>query len=486
MRGPCGHGLVIAHASGRLWWVEHTSTQRVGAPIGVEAASRRLDARALAAEMHCPECGGVLEIEREVAAEPFSAVLRCQCARHAVIDGVICLRAGGGGRPGLGSAVSRLERGDVEGALVEALLPSGRALVRRVAERLRERGAPVPEVLRGAGRGALRRMIRGRDTFARTLPVIRNRLYADYLLHRWANPSFLAAVPVLAMAGSLSGAQEESGRSPRVLDVAGGCGHAAHLILRLAPGCSVILTDHDFSNLFLARRFFGREIVCVCLDGERDLPFAESSIDAVVCSDALHYIEHKRELIGRLRRVARDEALWLVPHLHNALRDNPTPGWPMSPDELGELLGFAERRVLDERAVLARFAEDCTIDLSAQPDRERVGAAAAWSVIGSAGADLWRAHDLSDVWLGDAGGLRLNPICRREQGGREEVYRVAWPNPHFEGECRHATAVLPEEIRVTPGLIGRVEAGEIPPGCRDEVDRLRRRFVLVPLPERYR
>lgn len=460
----------------------HGTDQHVGAPTDAEAGSRRLDARALIGELRCPECGGEIGVEREVSGEPFSAMLRCSCARHAAIDGVVCLRAGGGERPGLGSAVARLERDDAEGALVEALLPSGRSLVRRVATRLRERGVPVPGALRRAGRGALRRLVRDGRTFAQALPVIRNRLYEDYLLHRWANPSFLAAVPVLGLATTLAG---EEGRSARVLDVAGGGGHAAHLITRMAPNCSVILTDHDFSNLFLARRFFGREIVCVCLDGERGLPFGESSIDAVLCSDALHYIRGKRELVARLRRVARDDALWLVPHLHNALRDNPTPGWPMRPDELDELFGFVGRRVLDERALLARFAEDCTIDLSVQPGPEAVESAAAWSVIGSPRETLWRAHDLSDAWLGGTDGLRLNPIYRRVGGGNEEVYRIAWPNPHFESECRHVTAVLPEEVRVTAGLIGRVEGGEIPPGCREEVERLHRRFVLVPLPPAY-
>jgi SAM-dependent methyltransferase len=176
-------------------------------------------------------------------------------------------------------------------------------------------------------------------------------MYADYLYFRHANNSFMAAAILICLLRTLlpplKSASNDRQQGPRrVLDLSCGISHSSYLISTLFPSFQVIGVDWDFANLRLAKRYLCQTGTFICLDAELPLPFSDQSFAACLALDGLHYIRSKVALLSELDRVLDPQALWLFPHLHNALQPNPAPGVPVAPEEWARLLSFLPHRIL--------------------------------------------------------------------------------------------------------------------------------------------
>jgi ubiquinone/menaquinone biosynthesis C-methylase UbiE len=110
------------------------------------------------------------------------------------------------------------------------------------------------------------------------------------------------------------------GPQARVLDVAAGRGTSA-LALAMRFGCEVIGLDYSHGNIEAQRdsseRGLSRTVRFCCGDAER-LPFADGSLDAIVCECALCTFPNKQSAAaefarappGRLDRTERPDAAW--------------------------------------------------------------------------------------------------------------------------------------------------------------------------------
>jgi SAM-dependent methyltransferase len=383
-------------------------------------------------------------------------------------------------REGLERIVGAVMRGDRHGALMEAL------------NAFRVTWARKSRIHQITYRLACRRLLAAESTsFREAVNLVRKpQGFADYLLHRWANPSFLAATATMAVLEQLVPADD--GRKAgvpdapsgvrtraRILDLACGAGHSSFLMRLLYPQIEVVSADHDFVSLYLARRFFGEDGTYVCIDAEAPSPFPDNHFQAVFCLDAFHYFRSKRATVQELRRVAMGDALWLFPHLHNALQENVTPGVPLAPEKYLELFEFAAPRIFDEMALLQEIVETQRLDLRAAADPQVLRRANALSLIGG-GTDTWRvytAHFHRVARRQDA--LAFNPIYAHKPTTGGLSLNIEWPNPVMRRECGAVEAVLPRALDVSLPLPLDTSAP------RSTLSDLISRFVIVPVPPKY-
>jgi SAM-dependent methyltransferase len=318
--------------------------------------------------------------------------------------------------------------------------------------------------------------------------VRKPRVFADYLLHRYANPSFLAAVSLMPILEPfLKGAKIGSaanGLPPRVLDLGCGAGHSSFLLTVLFPHVAITASDQDFVSLYLAKRFLAPNAEYVCSDVEVPSPFPDSYFDAVHCLDAFHYFRSKMAIVGELRRVLKRDAVWVFPHLHNALADNVTAGTPLSPEHYARCFEFLDPTLFDEADLLRHTGEIRRAPRSSGAAVARLRGAQTVALVGGVKDPLDAARPLREL-VGDAGvGLRINPIYQGRWRGDTLRLELRWPNERLHEECRAADDVLPRECELTKSQVRRLRGAG---GAADDpqIRELTSRFVLVPLPRNY-
>jgi SAM-dependent methyltransferase len=260
-------------------------------------------------------------------------------------------------------------------------------------------------------------------------------------------------------------------------------GHSSFLIRSMVPGLSVVMADHDFTNLYLARRFFAPNSPALCLDADARLPFADDGFDAAFCMDAFHYISGKEALAREIDRVVNAEGVLLLPHLHNTLAQNPVPGSPLSPEQYLQLWQTRHLRGVSEPRVLADFVRDGVIDLADDSDFAALNRANAMAIVSGPPERMWRRHDVRDVYFA-ARPIGLNPLYRPALGESVDL-RMTWENLQLREECSATAEYMPSSRQVDASLLQRIARHDFGPEDDNKVQELQREFVLVPLPENY-
>lgn len=439
----------------------------------------------------CPCCGSGFEVSLKLAGSSngvSDGVLRCDCYEYPVVDGIPVLRQLSPVASTQNGAVARLREGDVEGALIWLLAagtapgvpgPASPSRNPRSATSLRLRLCEFVRRRPGPSAAARIPQMQGFET---VLHATRPRAYANYLFHRFANPSFLGALPPLIVLGDAL----RRGPRRRLLDLMNGAGHASATIVALCPELQVIMADIDFINLYIARRFLAPDTAALCLDVELPLPLCDGSIDGVHCLDGLHYVRSKVALLREVDRVVGPEGAWLFAHMHNASATNVNPGAPLDPRGYSQRFAFGQQRLLAETEILRQFQHDGSLDLTHQPPAAGLDSSNALTLVGARTEDLWRRHtDLDAALARRPDLLELNPLYRLEKGRDELIATAAWPSESLRRECMGTPPLLPESVRISSRtqqeIIAARTGGPLPAVVRE----LLRSFVLVPVPGCY-
>jgi SAM-dependent methyltransferase len=433
--------------------------------------------------LHCPYCGFQLEQTADLGrGRDAYGILACACHQYPIVEGIPILQQ----IDGLDRVVELIKGDEPRRALIQAL----RVFRIRWAHRSRwHRALYYLNCRRLVSDAAV--------TFEDAAQLVRTpKAFADYLIHRYANPSFLAAIGPLMLLEHLGLEPEEitgaSGsrfvgparRTPRVLDLACGAGHASFLMALLHPGLSVVSADQDFVSLYLAKRFVAPEATHVCWDVEAPSPFPEDYFDAVFCLDAFHYFKSKRAVVSELKRIATADALWLFPHLHNGRQHNLVAGIPLSPEKYLECFALAEGRLFDETEILHGLSQQRVVDLRSQPPSSQLNQARTLTFV-RGGRAVWRAYNRFPLaFCADTSLLTVNPIYRGLWQGDILELRLTWPNDSIRRECSSVTAVLRSTYQLNKADLRYLrDLGTTPDW--DHLGDLIAKFVLVPLPRRY-
>ncbi|MFF0151731.1 class I SAM-dependent methyltransferase [Micromonospora sp. NPDC005203] len=325
-------------------------------------------------------------------------------------------------------AVAALDAGDPEQATVTLLAD---------ADDWWDGGAPPVDQLRSALRAS---------TLRDAVELLGLGRVGVYFLHRWSDPSWLAAL-------ALTAAHPPNGRP--VVDLA--CG-AGHLLRHLVTHGHHDLTGMDvvFAKLWLARRFVlppGAPVALVCADLTAAWPLPPSAAPRhVACHDALYFLPDKAAVVTAALACAGAGGAVLLGHLHNARHPSGTSGLPLPPEDWQALLPAARAYAEEElTAATAAGRLPAPADPAALLRTEAVGLA---RDAGVAPADptLLRPAPASP--------LRPNPLYT------DGIRR--WPDPRWAAEYGdQAATYLPNRWPTEPGS-----------------DAVRRR-LLLDLPERW-
>ena len=401
-------------------------------------------------------------------------VLRCECAEYPVLEGIPILQHVDGLQP----VIRRLKEKDTRGALLQAMN------VFRVKWAHRSRLHQVRYYM------SCRRLVTASLSFEDALQLVRKpNVFADYLLHRYANPSFLADVSLLPILGAfLNGLETERGANGpprRVLDLGCGAGHSSFLIASLFPNVSVTASDQDFVSLYLAKRFLAPTARYVCTDAEVPSPFPNSHFDAVHCLDAFHYFRSKKAIVAELKRILRPDAFWLFPHLHNALQENVTAGTPLSPEHYARCFEFLNPTLFDEADLLRHLSDIGGVRRYRATAAAELRGAQTVALIGGGGntVDGSDPESLMSSMCRLGPALRINPIYQGKWQGDTLTLQIRWPNEKLHEECRTVETVLPQNCELRKSELESIRTGRVSDDSR--VQTLVSRFVLVPLPPGY-
>ena len=181
------------------------------------------------------------------------------------------------------------------------------------------------------------------------------------------------------------------------------------------------------------------------------LPFPDDFFAASLALDGLHYIRGKVGLLAELDRILHDDALWLFPHLHNALRNNTAPGTPLAPEGWARILDFLPHRIFTEEGLLTDFIERDTCDLSQRVDIADLGHARSLAAIATRRQDFWRSYDNLVRNNHDLPGkLSLNPLLETVTVGADTVELIPqWPTAEMQRECGASVEVFQERISLS-------------------------------------
>jgi SAM-dependent methyltransferase/uncharacterized protein YbaR (Trm112 family) len=437
--------------------------------------------RSLLSSLHCPYCGSNLELigGDEDAEIVDYGIFRCACHTYPIVEGIPILQQ----TAGLERVVEHVERREPKRALLQALK------VFRVQWALQGKWHKLRYRL-----NCQRVVSKASMKFEGAAQLLRKpKEFADYLVHRYANPNFFAAIGAMMILKGLEGNPDEPWDAepnatrngvPRVLDLACGAGHTSFLLKLLYPRLTVISADHDFVSIYLAKRFLASNAAHVCWDAEVPSPFPDDYFDGVFCLDAFHYFHSKKAIVSELKRTVKSAGYWAFPHLHNRLQHNFVAGVPLAPEDYLECFELSEARLFSEDEILRGLSERGIVDLKREPELSELNQSQSLTLIGG-GGDTWRVYDgFAAAFCREKPKLAVNPIYRKRwrQNGLE--LELVWPNDLMRNECRGAEEVVPLRTRLSTAELRNLSQESATPGW-DRLPELVRSFVLVPLPRGY-
>lgn len=408
--------------------------------------------------LRCPFCGTRLAVVDNPALDRTptrieAGVLGCACCAFPVVAGIPVLLADDAAR----AALQALEAGR-----------SGDALRLLLG-------------LDGARRAAFDTLIDGNrePTYRDLLGVLCRDAEADYLLHRFSDPTWLLAEALIDALGA-PGPPQQGATAGRALDLCGGSGHLTRVLLRQPACAGAVVADVHFWKLWLAVRIVAPNAEPVCCDANSPLPFADGAFTTVLLSDAFPYIWHKRLLAGEMQRAARRDGVVLMPHLHSAHGENHSAGDTLSPTAYHGLFAPLAPRLFDDRRLLAGLLDDRAIDLARHTPPAGCGDTPSVTLVASRNAALYRRCDIPDR-AEVSGVLAVNPLYRVDHRDGASRLTLAFPSPEYEEEFALAKRYLPAAVSVPADLRGTVDPAAVGPLGPE----LRRRRVLLDLPPRY-
>lgn len=410
--------------------------------------------------LRCPFCGTALSVVENDALvvegdHLVEGVLGCECCAFPVIAGVPVLLADDPTREALRS----LEAGRGEDALF-GLLGLSEDPARR--ERFRDL------------------MRRETATYREALGILCDDAEGAWALYRFTDPTFVTAETVLRAIG-----QRPWPKRGRTLDVCGGTGHLTRVLQGLRSpddgmAAGTILADVYFWKLWLAGRFMVPDAAPVCCDANNPLPFARAAFSTVLLADAFPYIWHKRMLADELMRLAGEDGIVIMPHLHSALGDNFSAGNTLTPAAYHALFAPHQPRLFCDARLFDDVIERRVVDLTRDVSPEELGTEPALTLIASRRADLFQRYEVSQV-REVRGELAVNPLYRIERSGGSSVLTLDFPTPEYEAEFSECRRYLPDRVVVEADLTGPIRREALGP----RFDELRVRRVLIDAPIRY-
>ncbi len=413
--------------------------------------------------LRCPFCGTRLApVDNHALVRQsgviVAGVLGCECCAFPVVDGIPVLIADDTAR----AAIVALEAGHANQARDLLLGLDGARSAALAALLTRDR----------------------RATYRELIDVLSPDAEGTYFIYRFSDPTFVMAEGVLRALG-----QRATTSAKWVIDVCGGSGHLTRVLMQVqaagpSPGPGTVLADMYFAKLWLAARLTAPGCHPVCCDANHPLPFAGDAFSMAVLSDAFPYIWHKRLLAGELMRLAGEDGVVVMPHLHSALGWNHSAGMPLTPAAYADLFAPLQPRLFRDEDLLTSVLDRDAVDLTRAVTAADMAAENSLTLVASRDASLFRSYTLPSA-TAVRGALVVNPLYAVARPGAGSALTLTFPTPEYADEFGGCRRYLPDLIEVPADLTGPLDPGALEATLGADYASLRRRRVLIDAPPYY-
>jgi uncharacterized protein YbaR (Trm112 family) len=404
--------------------------------------------------LRCPFCGSRFSLVDNRALERTpthieSGVLACQCCAFPIVAGIPVMISDDATR----SAMHELEAGERDRAFFTLLGLNDDP----------QRAARFPALLEGA-------------TYREAMALLSRDAEGEYFVYRFSDPTFLTASAVL----------EALARHPRVrarkaLDLCGGSGHLTRVLTGLTSPGDTILADIYFWKLWVARTFMAPGCETVCCNANHPLPFARRSFSLAMCSDAFPYIFQKRLMAEEMMRLAGEDGVVVMPHLHSSLGENFTAGMTLTPQGYVDLFEPLAPRLFKDSDLLTQVLDGKALALSSDAAPNALDGEPSLTLIATRHAEVFRDYQPREMLADVTGALAVNPLYRVERRQGASVLTLSFPTREYEEEFGACKRYLPPTVTVPADLTKPFDAAALGEAYED----LRRQYVIIDAPRNY-
>lgn len=306
-----------------------------------------------------------------------------------------------------------------------------------------------------------------RQSYASFVNLVRTHssgLYGDWFAYRFTARTFL---PIAGLSKLLPSAGP-------ILEIGPGCGHSTFILGRHLCGEPIVAVDHQFAQLYAAKRFMAPRAHYICADVEQGLPLAADAFTAVVMSDTFHFVHAKQQLAGEIGRVAQGDATLVLSQVHNGLFPELWAGEPLVPAGYAALFAAWAPRIIRNDRLIERMTTEDSFDLTDPGLAADISSERSLSLVGQRGAGQTdRVVAISHGVLARKTRLVLDPA-------------VNWTAGRLEP--RNGIDPVVAQIVMPPYLVGLDNVADAPDPEQSDptttADLLRRR-ILLDVPAQY-
>ncbi|UCG03442.1 MAG: class I SAM-dependent methyltransferase [Candidatus Heimdallarchaeota archaeon] len=306
--------------------------------------------------------------------------------------------------------------------------------------------------------------------------------WGDYLKHRFSTDSFWTIYPLIPLLRK---------KNDIILDLGCGAGHGAHVVSKKVSPRKLICVDRDYTLLQIAKRYFARNAEFICQDLNNPLPFRDEIFSSIIMLDSFHYVANRARLANELERVIKLDGVLLIPHLHNALVENISPGFPIEPLTLKKLFQKLSTYTIPENSLLNDFIQKAELDLTKEYQEQIIKNSQAVTMVGTNDNQLFEKYKY--LSLHQEKSLQnpiINPIYSLKRENDKIILERKPPNALFIKEYPFSMEFLPRKYiipaKISNTVVGRkIQKIDYTSNDKKVYDDMIDKFVIIDAPKGY-
>ncbi len=434
----------------------------------------------------CPYCGSGFDIEytqNEEGNEIINGVIRCDCGKHPILEGILILRE----FHTKNNILQYIVKNDVQKALTLALMKPYVDDILKIIDLVEPK--PMIHTVKNLGINLIRyRNINRYNDNITTCNLFDKSPQGTYLKYRFSLESFWTLFPFIKVLKT---------QNSNVLDLCCGVGHASFVISNYVRPIGLICVDRSFNNLYFAKKRFSPEAKYLCCDCNSQMPFKDNTFSSICMIDAIHYIENKKLLSSEIKRLLNSNGILLLLHMHNSLIENLGAGKPLTPSSWIRLFDDLNLKACREIDIVKDFIYENRLDLKPNSDEKALNNSKAICITGSRQKSLFNTYyGVQTDYLKIKNNLVINPIYKIERDTNSIIVRRdPLTNPVLRElinlDCSWTASFLPISCTIRDSkILDSILHGDFDPRILSHndlkyIEELMLKFIIINVPSNY-
>ncbi|UCE37886.1 MAG: methyltransferase domain-containing protein [Thermoplasmata archaeon] len=442
--------------------------------------------------LHCPDCNSAIELRKvynKIDNEYIDAVVGCDCTEYPILDGILIYKKPSS-HDGMSSTAYLIERMKAGYPKDAKALPLKRESIENSLLNLhiflsslgplRRSISPILTLVRRRKR-RLYDKLTNKLSFFDIIDMMEPNTWGDYLKHRFSSQTLWSLYPFIHMIER---------KDDRVLDLGCGAGHASFILSKHIKPQNLVCADENYTMLFLAKKIMVKDANFICMDANNPLPFSKDTFSSIIMMDSFHYVSNRAQLARECERILKQNGALLLLHLHNALKENISRGYPLSPSAWSALFKDLNTCIVPESHLIEDFMQKSELDLTKKYNDEIINNADAISIAGTLDDELIGKYENLDQYIKKMQNPIINPIYDFTRNKDKIMLKRNPPNDVFLTEYPLTKKFLPEKYSV-PYEISKTLKGRKVGISRDMLQKNKtfydmiRKFIIIDSPKGY-